>query len=205
MKDLVVLAPDKNAKFGIDGLLSRYESLNIRQISYDIFVHPLHDPGVYRDAANFLRPLSSHYSYALVFLDHEGSGQEITPPDEIARRMKTDIERNGWPNRIEVIVFHPELEIWVWTESPHTAKALGWGDYSELKNWLIGQKIWQENASKPKRPKEAVEVSLRMKRIPRSSSIYKEISQNVSLDRCQDRSFRNFRDILQKWFPKGDK
>ena len=43
MKDLIVLVPDKNVRFGIDSLLSRYESLNIKQISYDIFVHPLHD------------------------------------------------------------------------------------------------------------------------------------------------------------------
>lgn len=204
MKDLVVLVPDKNARFGIDGILSRHESLNIRQISYEIFVHPLRDPGVYHHAANFLRPFSKQYSYALVFLDHEGSGQEKTPSDELANILKRDIENNGWPNRVEVIVFEPELEIWVWAESKHTAEALGWDNYLELKDWLIEQGVWEQNTSKPKRPKEAVEEGLKRKRIPRSSSIYHEIAQNVSFDRCQDKSFIKMRNILQQWFPKEE-
>jgi len=203
LKDLVTLVPDKNTHFGMGGLLSRHGVLGIRQISYDIFIHPQHDPGVYHGAASFLREFSSEYSYALVFLDHEGSGQEATPPDEIAGRIKEDIERNGWPGKVEVIVFQPELEMWVWTESSHVAKALGWGVYSELRRWLADQELWEENAPKPKRPKEAVEMSLRRTRIPRSSSIYQEIAQNVNVDRCQDRAFKSFRDVLQKWFPKG--
>ena len=203
MKDLIVLVPDKNVRFGIDSLLSRYESLNIKDIFYDIFVHPLHDAGVYHNAANFLRAFSNHYSYALVFLDREGSGQEQTLPNNIANTVKKDIESNGWPDRVEVIVFDPELEIWVWTESPYTAAALGWDNYLDLKKWLNEQGFWEQNSSKPKRPKEAVESSLKLKRIPRSSSIYREIGQRVSLHRCQDESFRSFRNILQKWFPKS--
>ena len=199
-KDLVVLVADKNAQFGIEGLLSRYRSLGIRQVSYDIFIHPHHDPGVYHDAANFLRAFSNDYSYALIFLDHEGSGQETTQPDEVARKIREGVERNGWPGRVEVIVFHPELEIWVWTESPQVAKTLGWDTYSELKSWLIDQKFWEPSSSKPKRPKEAVEMSLSKTRIPRSSSIYQEVAQNVTLDRCQDQAFKNFRSILRKWF-----
>lgn len=204
MKDLVVLVPDKNVQFGIDSLLSRYESLNIRQIFYEIFVHPLHDPGVYHNAANFLRPLSNRYSYALVFLDHEGCGQERTPSDEIASTVKRNIERSGWPNRVEVIVFDPELEIWIWTDSPHTASALGWNSFSDLKNWLTQQGLWAQNVAKPERPKEAVEIALRKRRIPRSSSIYREIAQNVSLIGCQDDSFMKFKNILLQWFPKEE-
>ncbi len=122
----------------------------------------------------------------------------------MAGKIKEEIQRNGWPDRVEVIVFDPELESWVWAKSPYTAGALGWSDYSELKNWLITQRLWEENTPKPKRPKEAVEVSLKIKRIPRSSSIYLEIAQNVSLERCHDQSFRNLKEILQKWFPKGE-
>lgn len=204
MKDLVVLVPDKNVKFGIDGLLSRYESLNIRQISeddYEIFVHPLHDPGVYHRAVDFLRPFLREYRYAAIFLDREGSGQEHRSSDEITGDIKTRLEDNGWRDRLEVFVFDPELEIWVWTESPHTAGALGWDNYSELRDWLGQQGLWAQNALKPERPKEAVKMALKIKGIPRSSSIYKDIAQRVSLSRCQDQAFRNFRDILQKWFP----
>ncbi len=200
MKDLVILVPDKNVQFGIDGLLSRYESLNIKRISYEIFVHPYRDPGVYHYAVDFLRPYSSQYSYALVFLDREGSGQEGSV-DEISKKIKKDIEKSGWQNRVEVIVFDPELEIWVWAESPHTAEALGWNSYPELKAWLIQQGLWKQDTSKPERPKEAVEMSLKEKRLPRSSSIYLEIAQKVTLSKCQDQAFKKFRDILQEWFP----
>jgi hypothetical protein len=202
MKNLVILVPDKDVRLGIDGLLSRYRSLNIKQISYDIFTHPLHDPGIYHGAANFLRPLSNQYSYSLVFLDREGSGQHGST-EQIARNIKRDIKRNGWPNRVEVIVFDPELEIWAWTESKNTARALGWNNYLELKTWLTEQGInWKQDGLKPERPKEALELSLRKKGIPRSSSIFREIADNVGLNRCQDESFRKCREILQRWFPR---
>lgn len=199
MKDLVILVPDKNVQFGIDGLLSRRESLNIKQFSYEIFIHPGRDPGVYNYAADFLRPFSNQYSYALVFLDREGSGP-VGSVDEISKKIKKEIERNGWQNRVEVVVFDPELEIWVWTESPHTAEALGWNSYPELKAWLIQQGLWKQDTSKPERPKEAVEISLKGKQIPRSSSIYLEIAQKVTLNKCQDLAFKKFRGILQEWF-----
>lgn len=204
MKDLIVLVPDKNVKFGIDGLLSRYESLHIRQISYEIFIHPLHDPGIYHDAANFLRPFSNDYSYAIIFIDYEGCGQEHKQPNIIVNELKNTIEQNGWPNRVEIIVFNPEVEIWMWTGTRHTAEALGWNSYSELKNWLIDRGFWEQNSYKPKRPKEAVEIALREKRIPRSSSIYQKISQKASITSCQDQSFINLRDILQRWFPREE-
>jgi hypothetical protein len=203
MKDLIVLVPDKNVQFGMEGLLSRFRPLNMKQISYEIFVHPLHDPGVYHDAAKFLRSFSNQYLYALVFLDREGSGREKDPSEKIAGKVKREIERNGWPDRGEVIVFDPEMETWIWTESTDVAKALGWDDYSELKTWLMQREVnWRQNALKPERPKEAVELSLKRKGIPRSSSIYREIANNVDFNRCQDNSFREFRGILQKWFPK---
>lgn len=199
MKDLIILVPDKNVKFGIEGLLSRFRSLDIREISYEIFVHPLHDPGIYHDAANFLRPFSNQYSYALVLLDREGSGRQDSA-EEIAREIKRDIERNGWPSRVEVIIFDPELEIWVWTESQHIAAVLGWDNYLQLKEWLREQGLWQRDAYKPSRPKEALEISLKRRRIPRSSSIYLDIAKRVNLNLCQEASFIRFKNILQQWF-----
>jgi len=201
-KDLLVLVPDKNVQIGMGALLSRHQSLNIRQITFDIFVHLHRDPGVYHGAGNFLKLFSQKYLYALVFIDREGSGQENKPAENIALEIKTSLESAGWANRVEVIVFDPEFEIWVWTESPHTAYALGWKSYSELKNWLINKGLWEHNSVKPKRPKEAVEKALEEKRIPRSSSIYKEIAQKVSLNYCQDKSFIKLKNILQKWFPR---
>jgi len=201
-KDLIVLVPDNNVKYGMLALLSRSESFNIRPISFEIFVHPEHDPGVYHKATEFLRPFIRLYSYALVCFDHEGSGRESISSDQLADELKAQLERNGWHNRIAVIVFDPELEAWVWTESLHTANALGWDDYLLLKNWLVKKSHWQRNGIKPNRPKEALEASLREKRIPRSSAIYQAIAQRVSLEKCQDQSFKKFKEILIKWFPQ---
>jgi len=204
MKDLVVLVGGKNEKSGIEVLISRFINIEIRQITYDIFIHPLRDPGIYHNGADFLRPFAQHYSYALVFIDHEGCGQERTHPDEIKIKLKTNIERNGWPHRVEVIVFYPELEKWVWVESRHTALTLGWNSYSELKSWLVQNGIWRKDATKPERPKEALDLILRVKKIPRSSSIYAEIAQKINLNICQDQSFKNFKNILKKWFLKEE-
>jgi len=201
VKDLIVLVADKNAKFGIENLLSRIESLGIRKISYETYVHPRHDPGIIHEAAEFLRQFSRDCSYALVLLDHEGSGQENIPCDEVASKLKRDIELCGWQDRVEVIVFNPELENWAWAESRHVAEAFGWNNYPDIKNWLKEHGVWEENALKPKKPKEALELSLKKSGIPRSSSIYQEIAQRVTLSNCQDQSFIKFKMILRGWFP----
>lgn len=202
MKELIVLAPDKNVRFGIEELLCRYESFDIKQISYEIFIHPYHDPGICSDAANFLRPFSNQYSYALVFLDYEGSGQEDKDPEDVVYEIKSQIEKNGWLKRVEVILFNPEFEIWVWAESPHMSNAVGWADYQSLKNWLIGQKLWKDSEPKPHTPKGALEAALRYQHIPRSSSVYQEIARHVGINKCQDASFKRLKSILQQWFPK---
>jgi hypothetical protein len=200
-KDLIVLAPDKNTKFTVNGILTRYQSLKIRKIDYDIFVHPKHDPGIYNDSVNFLRAFLNQYNYTLVFIDKEGSGQDKKKStDELANIIKTNLEKNGWEDRVEVIVFNPELEIWVWVDSPHTAVALGWNNYEELKNYLMQKEFWQINSPKPKKPKEAMELLLKIKLIPRSSSIYQEIAEKANFAYCVEPSFLKFKRALTSWF-----
>lgn len=200
IKDLIVLVPDKNTQSTVKGILPRHQSLKIREIKYDIFVHPLRDPGVYNHAVEFLRELLNQYDYALVFLDREGSGQEIKKASDISNELKRNLEINGWQDNAEVIVFDPELEIWAWTDSPHTANAAGWEDYSTLRAHLIEKKFWQQDYQKPERPKEALEFALKEKRIPRSSSIYQEIAEKVNFNLCTDPSFKKFRTVLRCWF-----
>ena len=45
MKDLVILAADKDMEHAPSGLLARPRALGIRPIAFDVFVHPEHDPG----------------------------------------------------------------------------------------------------------------------------------------------------------------
>ena len=63
MKDLIVLVPDKDTQFALEGILGRHDALHTQRIEYDIFVHPLHDPGVYKNAVEFLRPYLKQYKY----------------------------------------------------------------------------------------------------------------------------------------------
>jgi len=200
MKDLIILVPDKNIQSTFNGILQRHISLNIRKIHYDIFIHSNRDPGVYSKAAEFLRPFFNKYNYSLVILDKEGSGQEGKSTEETCKKIKEKLECNGWDKRAEIILIEPELEIWAWTDSVHMAQAVGWQNYTELKNFIINKGLWPEHMPKPLHPKEAFELALREKKIPRSSSIYKQIADNVTFTRCEDRSFRKLLVILQTWF-----
>ncbi len=201
MTDLVILVPDKNTQFVLEGLLSRTYALKIKKIDYQIYIHPERDPGVFNRGAEFLRPLRLQFDKALVFLDREGSGQENKTSEEIAQIIKDKAEKFGWQNRVEIIVFDPELEIWAWVKSPHLARNLGWNSLSELKSFISQNGFWDVNHPKPNRPKEAIEIALREKHIPRSSAIYKKIAGAVNFNQCQESSFLKFKQILQNWFP----
>ncbi len=206
-KELIILVADKNTQFTLEGLLTRHQAFRMRALTkedIDIYVHPLRDPGVYKEAAAFLRPYQKQYHYALVFLDREGSGQEHKTARDIADEIKIDLERNGWTNRAEVIVFDPELEIWAWVNSPHLAIHTGWADLPSLRNFARNHGFWEETTPKPDRPKEAFEALLREKRIQRSSAIYKKIATDASFRDCVEPAFVKFKHVLKEWFHPGD-
>jgi len=201
-KDLLILVPDKNTKYVLDGLLHRHHSFGIRSITYDIYIHPLRDPGIYHYAYDFMLPFASQYSYSLVFCDREGSGQELKTSDEIAIEIKSKFDITDWQNRVEIIVINPELEIWAWVDSPHLTSNLGWSTFSSLQKFVQQQGFWRHDSFKPDRPKEAIETALREKKVPRSSAIYKKIAEEVSFKNCQEESFMKFKSILKLWFAK---
>ncbi len=96
----------------------------------------------------------------------------------------------------------PELEAWVWSDSPHVARALCWVD-GDLQQWLAERDLLTPGQSKPSRPKEAVEKVLRRTHTPRSSSIYRQLASHVSFKRCQDTAFVKLLGTLKTWFPEG--
>jgi len=140
MKDLVILVADKNMEYAIKGILSRPEALSIRQITFDLFVHPQNDPGCLNDGAHFLRTsLSTH---ALVLFDREGCGHENLTRKQLEERVEADLYRSGW-QQAAAVVLDPELEIWVWSDSPHVAEILGWKNrQADLNRWLIKKRIF---------------------------------------------------------------
>lgn len=157
MKDLVVLAADGQIEFAVKGLLARNQSIGFREISFDIFVHPERDPGCLL-RCHHLRPFSRQYEYALVMFDREGCGKEESPRELLEIEIEKRLFDSGWDNRAVVIILDPELEIWVWSDSPEVASVLGWvGKYPQLSVWLQEEGYLGEHIRKPKRPKEAME------------------------------------------------
>ncbi len=198
MKDLVVLVADKKMEVALRHLLQRHQALGIRAIAVDVFRHPRHDPGVFLEAGNFLSVLSDQYERALVAFDREGCGQEETPADELARRVQEQLDARGWLGRSGVIVLDPELEIWVWSDSPHVAQVLGLkaAAFRELR-----AKATAPGRVKPDHPKELMARTLRRSRVPWSSALYAALAKNVSFVRCTDPAFLRLRQLLSGWFP----
>lgn len=203
-KDLVVLAADKDVEQALRGLFERPEALNIRPIQADILVHPQHDPACASRGVEFLSGFSERYGHGLLMLDHHGSGRESITAGELQQSLNQDLSRSSWGERGRAVVLSPELEAWVWSSSSVVDEATGWKNRRPpLRNWLF-ERGWLTNEdTKPERPKEALVAALRESRTPRSSSLYRKIASRVSLRRCADATFLEFRGLLQQWFPRG--
>jgi len=134
-------------------------------------------------------------------LDREGCGSN-DPRHELEAEVMERLAQNGWPGRSAAVVIDPELDVWVWNDSPHVATALHWpGGQVTLRDWLIKTRYLEEGQPKPLRPKEAMEAVLQLSKTPRSSSIYREIAGRVSFQRCTDPAFMKLRSVLAGWFP----
>jgi hypothetical protein len=198
--DLLCLVADKDMEQAMLRLLERHHALGIRAIRSQIYVHPGHDPGCYLRSPEDLRPFVNQAAHALVLFDHEGSGREQHMTREaLEADLETRLHEAGREERAAAIAIAPELEAWVWSDSPHVAKALGWED-NELRTWLELAGYLQDSQPKPTRPKEAVQAALRHVRRPRSSSIYGQLAASVSVDRCADPSFGKLKAVLTRWF-----
>jgi hypothetical protein len=115
--------------------------------------------------------------------------------------VRHQLEQSGWAGRAEVVVLAPELEVWVWSDSPHVPRCLGWVDRAPpLQEWLEDRDYWSPDEAKPREPKTAVEAALREVRKPRSSAIYGDLARSVSLRGHNEPAFLRLADALTKWF-----
>lgn len=196
MKDLVILTADKNAEYLLRGLIPRLQySHNIEPLEYDIFSHPRRDPGCYNDGVEFLRAFKGRYKRCLLIFDYEGSGIKSGHHDA-EQELESALTGSGW-NQAQCIIISPELDKWIFANSNHLPGILGMDGktYSELITFLVANSFTFQNG-KPTRPKEALELILKEQRIPRSSSLYKEVASKVTYSNCIDTQFQNLLLIL---------
>ena len=198
-KDLVVLVADSQQEKAIETLLNmRAQALGLRQPAFEIYPHTGHDPGVYTYAGEFLSIFIRQFNYALVLLDAAWEGSPGA--NEIAAKVQSDLDGNGWRNRSAVIVVDPELEIWVWSDSPHVPQMLD-SDWATIRAFAQAQGYWNAGLAKPTQPKALLDDLLYHANRHRSSALFTQLARVVSVERCQDPSFARFRSVLQEWFP----
>ncbi|RME72381.1 MAG: hypothetical protein D6784_13620 [Chloroflexi bacterium] len=201
--NLIVLVADTDAEWVVRTLLEyRHRALGIPRLTFKVIRHPMRDNGVYHQAVTILRPYLQQAEYALVLLDREGSGQEHQSAEQIENILETALQENGWRqpdgrSRAGVIVLDPELEIWVWSSSPHVPRILGVS--SEQLEAILSRRFPRQANGKPARPKEAMLAVLKESQRPFSARIFQELASRVSL-RTKERAFTKFCRLLQQWF-----
>ena len=203
-QDLIVVAADLDAKQSIVQLLQRPQSLGIRPIQFVVDRYVKRDSGCCRTSHEYLRPFARQFEYAMVVFDRDGSGRESQTRDEIESSVEQELATNGWRDRSAAIVIVPELEAWVWSDSPEVAKALGWqGHIPSLHHWLEESGHVTPETPKPIDPKKVMHDALREVNKNPSPAISSTLAKNVGTVRCIDPAFLKFKTALQRWFPSA--
>jgi hypothetical protein len=202
MKDLLVLVADLDTENVLNGIFPRLEKVcGIHSFTFDIRRHTNRDPGCANEGVDFLRPFTNNYRFAMIIFDREGSGQERKSRVEIEENLENLLALNGWnAAQIAVIVIDPEIENWIWIDSPNVSNAFNWNNSEKLYDWLSNNDWLEVGADKPERPKEALEKVLRISKKPRSASIYLEIAEKTSFAKCTDKAFVKMLNQLKLWF-----
>ncbi len=208
MRECLFFVADKNIRFALEGFFKRdgfHHGLGCAPFDLDpardirVAVGQ-NDPGLYARANLLIQPFRPDYRRVVIILDVEWEGSP--GKSAIVEKINGHIRAAGWQaENGHVIVVEPEADNWLWTDTPHTAAALGWENMNELRRWLAEEGDWPHDAPKPPRPKETAEKALRKVRKPRSSTIYREAAGRVSLKRCQDPSVHELAEAFRRWFP----
>ena len=201
-KDLIILVADLTMQAIVEALIPRIISAeSLKEFSFDCFRHVARDSGIVNQSHDFLRGFVSNYSYAMVICDYEGCGKEKKEADEIEKEVEKRLSHNGWAGRNTCIVLRPELEIWLWVSATHLEDLLDWKDQVDIYSWLEQNGYLASGERKPDRPKEAFEKMLRMKKIPRSASLYSTLAKKAGYKKCTDDSLGKMVEKIRRWFP----
>ena len=204
MKDLVVIAADKQMQRTVETLLAhRYQALGIAQVIFDVLRHPQKDPGCRTASEALLTPSRNRYRKAIVVFDYHGSGEKNLTASELESALESRLCSQGWESEsIAFVVIDPELEAWVFGATDRQLeRVVNWSQPKSARDWLTDQGKLNEGDVKPKDPKAAINALLTQIRKPLDSALFIDLAQTVSLNRCRDRAFNKFRSTLQRWFP----
>jgi hypothetical protein len=179
-------------------LTERRPDLAIREITFDITKHPGHDGGVVKYAPEFLSVFRNTHRYAVVMLDVEFDG---SPGDanRIEAMLQERLDNRGWQGHSQVIAIDPELEVWAWCAPHHTLEALN-ATNQEVRRIAENKGWWDAEGRRFTRPKALFREVARAKQIAGPARLFPRLARQISVERCHDRAFVRFRDILRHWF-----
>jgi len=207
MRPCVFLVADETMRETFDAFLSRngkHFSLGCRNFAFDpkedlIVAIGKYDSGVYDCAHEYLAPYLETHEHAVAVFDRK-YGTDRTA-DESRDHVIEEMLQSGWPReRFEVVVIDPELEMWLWTGTPHVKAAFRCQE--EPREWLAANNWWPAEAPKPPRPKKAAEALVAHGGQRRfNKTLHREIVAKSSVANCVDPAFGILRDALQRWFP----
>ncbi len=199
--DLVVVVADGGIEQAVRGVLARHQSIGIRPLRGVEFpkLHKL-DEGAYSSGHEIASLYRDTHEHAMIIFDFAWEGRPRNNPADMIRDVENKL-RPTWGDKGRCVVIDPELEVWVWSDSPHVASALGWRTMPELRGWLESNHVWKQDEIKPGDPKAAYELAIREKKVQKSNATFRHLAEKVSLRRCSDPSFLMLLQILGSWFP----
>lgn len=203
-QDLIVLAADSQIKSTVEALLSRrYQSLGIREISFEVQTHPHQDSCCRTASEGILRPLLDEYEKGMVVFDYDGCGERGLMPEHLEMSLEDRYVASGFDeDRVSSVVINPELEVWMFGASfHHLQRNIGWSQPQSIRDWLVAHGYLSAESRKPANPKAAIEAVSSLQKVPRSRRLFANLARRASLAHCEDRAFQKFWSTLQRWFP----
>lgn len=207
-RDCIFFVADKTMRETFLGFLSREDrptQLGCGSFAFDpaedlFFAAGQNDPGLNTRAGSLLSPFLQSHRKAVVVLDCDWEGSPGQA--QILLNVTTLLQQSGWAREdIIVIAIEPELEQWIWQDSPVLSDELRMKAPLGLKATLNQRGLWPAEAAKPPFPKDLFIQLRRENNVKLSSSIFKRIASRVPVAACGDSEFRRLVAQLQAWFP----
>ena len=210
-RDCIFFVADKTMRETFLGFLSREDrttQLGCSDFAFDpaedlFFAAGQNDSGLNKRADALLSPFLHSHRKAVVALDCDWDGSPGQA--QIIHNVTTQLLQSGWrAEDVIVIAIDPELEQWIWQDSPVLAEELRMHAPHGLKAVLTQRGLWPEEATKPPLPKDLFIQLRRENNVKLSSSVFKRIAARVPVGLCVDSEFRRLVAQLQAWFPAGE-